>query len=115
MANGVLEKTLRDELNGDLAQLVRIAAVGDDESVSSVARQYIPRLVGALRALAEPHKPDADGRCQECRRGWWWRRSSGSCRLLIVVRLAWTVGDHREPVAVPKVRGCSAARRGRSV
>lgn len=113
MTNGVLEKMLRDELNGDLAQLIRIVAEGDDESVLSVARQDVPRLVRVLRALAEQHKPDANGRCTECRRGWL-RRLPGACRMLLVVRLAWTVNGPEEPVAVPKVRGCSAVRRGRS-
>ncbi|SDM27306.1 hypothetical protein SAMN04488074_11935 [Lentzea albidocapillata subsp. violacea] len=113
MTNGVLEKMLRDELHGDLAQLIRIVAEGDDESVLSVARQDVPRLVRVLRALTEQHKPDANGRCTECRRGWL-RRLPGACRMLLVVRLAWTVDGPEEPVAVPKVRGCSAVRRGRS-
>lgn len=113
MTNGVLEKMLRDELHGDLAQLARIVAEGDDQSVLSVARQDVPRLVRVLRALAEQHKPDANGRCTECRRGWW-RRLPGACRLLLVVRLAWTLNTPEEPAAVPQVRGCSAVGRGRS-
>lgn len=104
MTNGVLERTLRDELNDDLDQLIRIVAEGDDDSVLSVARRDIPRLVRMLRALAEQHKPDANGRCKECRRGWL-RPLSGACRMLVVVRLAWTVSGSGEPAATRRSAG----------
>ncbi|WP_434446665.1 hypothetical protein [Lentzea sp. E54] len=105
MTNGVLERMLRDELNGDLAQLSRIVAEGDDESVLLAARQDVPRLVRVLRALAEQHKPDANGRCRECSRGRL-RRLPGTCRILLIVRLAWTVNE--------TVPGSPGVRRSRS-
>ena len=56
-----LEKMLRDELHGDLAQLIRIAAEGDDESVLSVGRQDVPRLVRVLWERTEQHAPQPNG------------------------------------------------------
>ncbi|MET8757564.1 hypothetical protein [Lentzea sp. NPDC004782] len=111
MTNGVLEKILRDELTRDLEQLGTVAADGDDASVLSIARHDMPRLVAALMALVDQHKPDADGRCRECRRGWW-KRLPGPCRMLLAVRLAWTLNGPKPQE--PKARVCSAWRPGRA-
>lgn len=89
MTNGVLEAALRNELVRELEELNRIADEGDEDSVILMGRHDVPRMAASLLALVELHKPNADGRCSQCRRFRWlpWPRT---CQMLLTVRLAWT-------------------------
>jgi len=60
---GQLDRSLHDRL-GDL---VRRAQRGDDDAALNLARVEIPKIITALRALLDEHRPDERGRCLTCR------------------------------------------------
>ncbi|MEU4803209.1 hypothetical protein [Actinosynnema sp. NPDC023587] len=82
-----LDKSLRERLG----TLVRLASAGDDETAVELARSELPRLVAALRALLDGHRPDEHGRCPTCRTSRWTRRLPAPCRAYLGAQLALTV------------------------
>ncbi|MBB5955829.1 hypothetical protein FHS29_002410 [Saccharothrix tamanrassetensis] len=82
-----LDKSLHEHLD----TLVRLAATGDDETATELARSELPRVVAALRALLDEHTPDEHGRCPTCRTRRLSRRLPAPCRAYLGAQLAMTV------------------------
>lgn len=59
--------TTDDTLNEYLKRITELAYHGDDDTLSVLARETVPRLVCAVKALLEEHRPDQYGRCPSCR------------------------------------------------
>jgi hypothetical protein len=60
---GHMEASLESYLN----ELSTESASGDDRAVADLGRHELPRVITALRALLDDHRPDEDGRCPSCR------------------------------------------------
>ncbi|HEX3790491.1 MAG TPA: hypothetical protein VHW44_21680 [Pseudonocardiaceae bacterium] len=86
---GQLDRSLHDRL-GDL---VRKAERGDDETVLDLARSELPKMVSALRALLDEHRPDDRGRCPTCRRKRFSRRLPSPCRAYLTAHLCLMIAD----------------------
>lgn len=86
---GQLDRSLHDRL-GELARLARRA---DDETALQLARHDLPRLVTAVQALLDEHRPDERGRCQTCRRGRFRRRLPSPCRAYLTAHLCLSHTD----------------------
>lgn len=59
--------TSDDALNEYLKRITELAYHGDEDTLAEVARAAVPRLVCAVKALLEEHRPDRYGRCPRCR------------------------------------------------
>ncbi|MGX7829358.1 hypothetical protein ACTG9Q_30150 [Actinokineospora sp. 24-640] len=73
---------LEASLHGHLSDLDRRAATGDP----TLARVELPRVVAALRALLDDHRPDLDGRCPTCRTRLF-TRAPAPCRAYLTAHL----------------------------
>lgn len=93
--NLVTFASVQEDLLGQLELARDVVVHGDEQAAASVARSELPRFVAGLRALVERHQPDADGFCQECRTGRWWRRPRVPCQVLLEFRLAMLDSDTR--------------------
>ncbi|WP_018681076.1 hypothetical protein [Actinokineospora enzanensis] len=58
---------MESSLRGYLADLGRRAEVDTEDAAAHLARTELPRVVAALRALLDDHRPDTNGRCPSCR------------------------------------------------
>lgn len=81
---GHLEASLHSYLN----DLERRSPTGDPE----LARAELPRVVAALRALLDDHRPDADGRCPTCRTRLF-TRAPAPCRAYLTAHLCLLVTE----------------------
>lgn len=59
--------TTDDTLNEYLKRITELAYHGDDDTLAVLARETVPRLVCAVKALLVEHRPDQYGRCPSCR------------------------------------------------
>ncbi|HEX3786806.1 MAG TPA: hypothetical protein VHW44_03010 [Pseudonocardiaceae bacterium] len=57
---------LRESMYGCIDNVEYLLAEYPDEVVISLARNEIPRLIGAVRSVVAEHRPDDDGRCSGC-------------------------------------------------
>jgi len=101
--NQVVFANLSDDVLGQLEHACDVAVNGDIESVAAMACLEVPRFVAGLRVLLEEHVPDANGYCQRCTAGRWWRRTHVPCRVYLEYRLASGAHD-RDPVRSPRHR-----------
>jgi hypothetical protein len=102
---GQLDRSLHSRL-GDL---VRKAERGDDETVRALARVELPKVVTALRALLDEHRPDQRGRCATCKRKRFSRKLPAPCRAYLTAHLCLMIAEDAraaepEPDQVPTLR-----------
>lgn len=71
----ILGQILRQAVWERLDLLDELASRADAESLLSMARTELPRLIGGWRALLAAHEPDQHGRCPECSTRWRPRRA----------------------------------------
>jgi len=88
---------LRKSLHDHLCDVTNLASTVDDRTVARLARAELPRLVTALRALLEEHKPDQSGRCPTCRSGPFSRRLPAPCRAYLAAHLSLAVAEDERP------------------
>lgn len=50
-----------------LAEITHDVQTGDDSAAAHLARCELPRMISALRAVLDEHRPDEHGRCPACR------------------------------------------------
>ena len=86
---GQLDRSLHTRL-GDL---VRRAERGDDATACALARTELPKLVTALRALLDEHRPDDSGRCATCRRKRFSRKLPSPCRAYLTAHLCLMIAE----------------------
>ena len=79
-------------LQSYLADLTREATNGDDRAVADLGRHELPRVVAALTALLDEHKPDEEGRCPTCRTKLF-TRSPAPCRVYLTAHLCLLVSQ----------------------
>lgn len=86
---GQLDRSLHDRLGFLVGRALR----GDDDAALNLAREEMPKVISALRALLEEHRPDERGRCETCRRGRLRRRLPSPCRAYLAAHLCLVVTD----------------------
>lgn len=91
---GQLEASLAEYL----ADITHRAQFGDEHTAAMVARQELPRLVEALKAVLDEHEPDQFGRCPNCRTTRF-GRTPAPCRAYLSAHLCLVATDD-EPQAV---------------
>lgn len=99
-----LDKSLHDHLS----DLMRLAANADDRTAVGLARAELPRMVAALKALLDEHRPDENGRCTTCRSRRFSRRTPSPCRAYLAAHLCLTITSEDQPTT----RGETKSRRG---
>ncbi|WP_051385944.1 hypothetical protein [Actinokineospora inagensis] len=82
-------------LRGHLADLGDRARVDGDAEAARLARTELPRVVAALRALLDEHRPDRDGRCRTCRTRLLTRAPS-PCRAYLTAHLCLLVTEETD-------------------
>jgi hypothetical protein len=90
---GQLDRSLHDRL-GDLA---RRAQRGDDTTAMHLARVELPKIITALRALLDEHRPDERGRCATCRRHRFRRKLPAPCRAYLAAHLCLVIAEETHP------------------
>ncbi|MDQ3577551.1 MAG: hypothetical protein M3443_08100 [Actinomycetota bacterium] len=78
---------MENSLRGHLDDLSRRARAGDD-----VIRTELPRVVTALQALLDEHRPDENGRCPTCRTRLF-GRAPAPCRAYLTAHLCLLVTE----------------------
>jgi hypothetical protein len=86
---GQLDRSLHDRLS----DLVRRAQRGDDDTALDLARVELPKVVTALRALLDEHRPDERGRCATCRSRRFSRKLPSPCRAYLAAHLCLMIAD----------------------
>jgi hypothetical protein len=86
---GQLDRSLHDRL-GDL---VRRAQRCDDDTALNLARVELPKIVTALRALLDEHRPDERGRCLTCRSRRFSRKRPAPCRAYLSAHLCLVIAE----------------------
>jgi hypothetical protein len=59
---------LESSLNGYLTDLTRRGESADTATALRMAHAELPRVVAALQAVLDEHRPDDQGRCPTCRK-----------------------------------------------
>jgi hypothetical protein len=85
---GHMEASLESYLN----ELATESASGDDRAVADLGRYELPRVIAALRALLDDHRPDEQGRCQGCRTRLF-GRPPAPCRVYLTAHLCLLVTE----------------------
>lgn len=91
---------LESSLAGYLADVTRRAHSYDDRTAAAVARNELPRIVEALKAVLDEHEPDEHGRCPTCRTKRF-GRTPAPCRAYLTAHLCLVVTEDdvlRDPV-----------------
>ncbi|MFC5289130.1 hypothetical protein ACFPM7_18935 [Actinokineospora guangxiensis] len=86
---------LEASLHGYLGELTRRAPSGAPD----LATVELPRVVAALRALLDDHRPDPDGRCPTCRTRLF-TRAPAPCRAYLTAHLCLLVTEDTEEAAL---------------
>lgn len=86
---GQLDRSLHDRLG----ELVVKAERGDDDTALDLARVELPKMVTALRALLDEHRPDERGRCATCRTRRFSRKRPAPCRAYLAAHLCLVIAD----------------------
>lgn len=90
---GQLDRSLHDRL----FDLVRRAERGDDSTALDLARVELPKIVTALRALLDEHRPDERGRCATCKRSRFTRKVPSPCRAYLTAHLCLVISQDAHP------------------
>ncbi|MBM7775694.1 hypothetical protein JOD54_005898 [Actinokineospora baliensis] len=83
---------MESSLRGYLSDLSDDARGGGDAAAARLARAELPRVVAALSALLDEHRPDSDGRCPTCRTRLFTRAPS-PCRAYLTAHLCLLVHE----------------------
>ncbi|RLK62280.1 hypothetical protein [Actinokineospora cianjurensis] len=89
---GHMAASLRDYLE----ELSDHARTGSDLDAARLARTELPRVVAALRAVLDEHRPGRDGRCPTCRTRLFTRAPS-PCRAYLTAHLSVLVTEDCAP------------------
>jgi hypothetical protein len=92
MTNSIF-RHLDKSMHRHLTDLTKQASSVDESAAADLARQQLPKVVSALRALLDEHHPDEQGRCSNCRRRWTGRRTATPCRAYLTAHLALVIAD----------------------
>jgi hypothetical protein len=87
---------LESSLNGYLADLTRRGEAADPAASLQLAHGELPRVVAALQAVLDEHRPDEQGRCPTCRRRLF-SRSPAPCRAYLAAHLCLLVTEDDQP------------------
>jgi hypothetical protein len=79
-----------------LAEITREVRTEDDRAAADLARHELPRVVAALRAVLEEHRPDEHGRCPACRTRPF-GRPPAPCRAYLTAHLCLIVTEDDPP------------------
>ncbi|GLZ39441.1 hypothetical protein [Actinokineospora sp. NBRC 105648] len=88
-------------LQGYLADISSRARLDPDDTATRLARAELPRVVAALQALLNDHRPDAGGRCPSCRTRLF-TKAPAPCRAYLTAHLCLLVTEdtsYREHLA----------------
>lgn len=86
---GQLDRSLHTHLD----ELVRQSRRDADGTALDLARVELPKIITALRALLDEHRPDERGRCRTCRRGRFSRKLPSPCRAYLAAHLRLVTVD----------------------
>lgn len=75
-----------------LAEITHDLQTGDDIAAAHLARYELPRVVSALRAVLDEHRPDEHGRCPACRTRPF-GRAPAPCRAYLTAHLCLIVTE----------------------
>jgi hypothetical protein len=90
---GQLDRSLHDRLGFLVSRALR----GDDDTALHVARVEVPKIVAALRALLDEHRPDERGRCVTCKRSRFGRKLPSPCRAYLAAHLCLLITEENRP------------------
>ncbi|MEV4316495.1 hypothetical protein [Actinocrispum sp. NPDC049592] len=83
---------LESSLNGYLADLTRRGESADPITATRIAQAELPRVVSALQAVLDEHRPDDQGRCPTCRKRLF-GRAPAPCRAYLAAHLCLLVTE----------------------
>jgi hypothetical protein len=83
---------LESSLNGYLVELTRRGESADTATALRIANHELPRVVAALQAVLDEHRPDDQGRCPTCRRRLF-GRAPAPCRAYLAAHLCLLVTE----------------------
>lgn len=86
---GQLDRSLHDRLG----ELVRRAQRCDDDTARKLARVELPKIVQALYALLDEHRPDERGRCVTCRTRRFRGKPPAPCRAYLAAHLCLVIAE----------------------
>lgn len=87
---------LESSLNGYLADLTRRGESATPATAIDIAHTELTRVVAALQAVLDEHRPDEQGRCPTCRRRLF-GRSPAPCRAYLAAHLCLLVTEDDRP------------------
>jgi hypothetical protein len=98
---------LETSLNGYLSDLTRRGESADPAVATRIAHGELPRVVAALRAVLDEHRPDDQGRCPTCRRRFF-GRAPAPCRAYLAAHLCLLVTEDDQPCSddTPRLGAC---------
>jgi hypothetical protein len=83
---------LESSLNGYLADLTHRGESADTPAALCIAHAELPRVVAALQAVLDEHRPDEQGRCPTCRKRLF-GRAPAPCRAYLAAHLCLLVSE----------------------
>lgn len=83
---------LESSLNGYLADLTRRGESADPATALPIAHAELPRVVAALQAVLDEHRPDEEGRCPTCRKRLF-GHAPAPCRAYLAAHLCLLVSE----------------------
>jgi hypothetical protein len=96
VVNNTIFGHLESSLNGYLVELTRRGESADTTTALRIANHELPRVVAALRAVLDEHRPDDRGRCPTCRRRLF-GRAPAPCRAYLAAHLCLLVTEDDQP------------------
>nr|CEL17003.1 hypothetical protein [Kibdelosporangium sp. MJ126-NF4]CTQ91767.1 hypothetical protein [Kibdelosporangium sp. MJ126-NF4] len=87
---------LESSLNGYLTDLTRRGESADPATATRIANNELPRVVAALQAVLDEHRPDEQGRCPSCRKRLF-GRAPAPCRAYLAAHLCLLVTEDDQP------------------
>jgi hypothetical protein len=87
---------LECSLNTYLADLTRRGENADPALATRIAHSELPRVIAALQAVLDEHRPDDQGRCPTCRRRLF-GRAPAPCRAYLAAHLCLLVTEDDQP------------------
>jgi hypothetical protein len=89
----VVFNELHRKVRDYLGQVDDVVQQGCDRDALVVARDEMPRITQALKALFAGHQPDENGHCERCTTGRWWHRRTAPCRVFLDAQIALFQSD----------------------
>lgn len=96
MVNNSIFGHLESSLNEYLADLTRRGETADPVTAIRIATAELPRVVAALQAVLDEHRPDEQGRCPSCRKRLL-GRAPAPCRAYLAAHLCLLVTEDDQP------------------